>query len=134
MQKADEYAAALVEATTHMDAHAMDATLARFTALLERRGHIRLLPRIARAVEHRLARTASRNTVVVRVASHDDAHSHKDAIAADIERLDAEQLTKKVLVDHNVVGGYEVRARGIALDRTYKRRLISLYENLKRSS
>ncbi len=134
MNRADQYANALVSATRGKSATEAGQLIEHFVSFVHRRGHEKLLPRIADAYERLVAREEARETALIWVAHADEYERHRAEVAADLELLGASAERVRVVADPHAIGGYEVRAHGSSVDRTYKRRLISLFELLKRTS
>ncbi|KKS84740.1 MAG: hypothetical protein UV60_C0015G0008 [Parcubacteria group bacterium GW2011_GWA2_43_11] len=128
--KAKQYAEALfLAARTKGDAE-LDSIASQFRLLLEKKGHLALLPAIVRELDKLFAQRNSGAEIVIRVAKLTDAETLRERIEADILTLNATHLEKRILVDETLIGGYEVRAYGQRIDRTYKRSLLTLYTNL----
>lgn len=128
--KAQDYAQALFSATTDKDDASVDTILERFVELLRARAHLALLPSVLRELEKLSARMSARHTLQVAVANAEDGARFQARIEADSVALGAESLPKRIVLDPSLVGGYEVRARGQRIDRTYKRSLVELYHTL----
>lgn len=130
---AQDYAQALYTATAQKDEATQDVILTRFLALLDEKNHKKLLPRIVREFTRVVERRRTNDGVLVRLARAKDLEHFRDGIVRDTETLHARGAKVRTILDDTVIGGYEVRAFGNTIDRTYKRRLINLYETLKRS-
>lgn len=128
--KAKQYAEALFLATRDKDEAMLDRIATRFRSLLEEKGHLALLPAVIRELEKLFTQRNNAAELVIRVANTSDAETLKEKIIADIQSLGATALPTRVLVDETLIGGYEVRANGQRIDRTYKRSLLTLYTNL----
>jgi F0F1-type ATP synthase delta subunit len=128
--KAQQYAEAIFLATRNANDAELDAVAVRVGQLLEKKGHTSLLPAIVRELEKIQQKRGELEEVLIRVAKESDVAVFKNTIDTDVQQLNAIQLPKKVVLDDTVIGGYEVRAHGRRLDRTYKRSLLTLYTNL----
>lgn len=130
---ATHYAQALFEATRGKDDAGEAKAVENFIALLTSHGHTKLLPRITEEFVRIAKRRHTTTNCTVRVARRADLERYKNAIAKDTETLQATSLRQEALVDDTLIGGYEVRAQGMRIDRTHKRALITLFETLKRA-
>jgi F0F1-type ATP synthase delta subunit len=136
--KAAQYAEALYGATRTQDEAGIDHAVMRLGEILRSRGHGRLFPAIVREFEKIAEERDATVETIVRVARADDAVQHRNAIAADLALLAPASVQgqgtarERVVVDEHVVGGYEVRAYGKRIDRTFKRSLLALYNDLVR--
>jgi F0F1-type ATP synthase delta subunit len=128
-----DYAQALYRATANKDDAAQERILERFLALVVERNHTKLLPRIAHELGRVQLRRYADDGLLVRLARASDLERFRDGIVRDADLLGARGAKVKTILDDTAIGGYEVRAFGQTVDRTYKRRLINLYETLKRS-
>ena len=128
--KAKQYAEALYEATIGKDDADGDLLVSNLLTLLESRGHSVLLPAIMRELQKLTRERQSAQVSVIRVCRSADQEKFKDAISKDIQTLGASALPQHRIIDKTIVGGYEVKAFGKQIDRTYKRSLLSLYTNL----
>ncbi|HCC05208.1 TPA: hypothetical protein DEP58_02780 [Patescibacteria group bacterium] len=128
--KAKQYAEALFLATRAKSDAELDRIATQFQTLLTKRGHLALLPAVVRELDKLFAQRNNAAEIVIRVANLGDAETQNDKIEADIRTLNATPLPKRILVDTTLIGGYEVRAQGHRIDRTYKRSLLTLYTNL----
>jgi len=128
--KAKQYAEALFLATCTKSDVELDRIAAQFRSLLEKRGHLALLPAVVRELEKLFSQRNNVTELVIRVAKLTDTESLRDTIEADIRTLNATEFPRRILVDETLIGGYETRAHGQRIDRTYKRSLLTLYTNL----
>ncbi len=128
--KARYYAEALFEASRGKREEDLDVLVQRITALLEERGHRALLPAIVRELEKLSITRGSKEELVLRVAKESDVEAFMVHIEKDIQTLEAQAYTKKICIDDTIIGGYELRLRGVSIDRTYKRSLLLMYTNL----
>jgi F0F1-type ATP synthase delta subunit len=128
--KARQYAEAIFLATRNANDAEIDLVAERVSTLLQKKGHTALLPAILRELEKIEQKRGVLDEVLVRVSKESDVAVFQNKINADVQQLQATQLPIRVVVDDTLVGGYEVRAHGKRLDRTYKRSLLTLYTNL----
>lgn len=128
--KAHEYAEALYEVSLNKSDEEVTAVLTRFQTLLEERGHTNLLKTILRELEKIERRRSTSTETLVRVAKEEDATRFSENITRDIHTLGGEDVRTRIVIDETLIGGYEVRAKGQRIDRSHKRSLLTLYNNL----
>ncbi len=128
--KAREYAEAIYEASKGKSGEELDGIVSNVCALLEKKGHISILPIILSELEKIEKKRSDTNELVITVANEDDVEKQNEFIKKDISILNAENLKQKIAIDDTIVGGYELRARGLRLDRSYKRALLNMYTKL----
>jgi len=128
--KARQYAEAIHLASQDKDEAGIEAVALNLHTLLEKRGHLRLLPTIVHELEKIHAQRKDPNTVEVHVARDEDVAALRDKIEVDKQALEATEHNQSVFIDETLVGGYEVRANGTRIDRTHKHALLTLYNNL----
>ena len=128
--KAQQYAEALFLSSQNKSEEDVERIVLATIELLKEKGYIRLLPAILRELEKIQTRREETKELVVRVAQDSDVDAFKEQIQKDVETLAATSLPKKVISDNTLIGGYELRAKGARIDRTYKRSLLTLYNNL----
>jgi F0F1-type ATP synthase delta subunit len=94
---------------------------------LATRGRSALLPKIARAFARLIAREESRNTMTLTVARQKDAKSAiKEAQLVLAKDLLA-QVDLRESVDEKLIGGWRIEGRGLLVDRSWKKSLLSMY-------
>jgi F0F1-type ATP synthase delta subunit len=128
--KATQYAEAIFQASRNKSDVALEVLANNVRALLEKKGYRSLLPAIVRELEKLTLTRGAADECVIRVAKESDTVTFTTSIQKDIQTLNAEALPTRVVVDDTVIGGYEVRAKGVRIDQTYKRSLLTLYTNL----
>lgn len=128
--QAKQYAQAL---TQFIAAHPRTeaATIAtRLSALLKRRGHMQLLPRIIAEYEKETARLEKKTRVHLTVANEKEraAALQKGALIASDFGIAHNKID--VDVDSGLLGGYTLKGPGFRFDASYRSRLIALYKTL----
>lgn len=88
------------------------------------RGHLSLVPEIARIIE----RTPVRGGSVLTVADTDSEKKLNNEIQEALRILKAESLKQAVVVDPRAVGGFSLRVGSTIVDRTFRTALVSLYQ------
>ncbi|HWP61309.1 MAG TPA: F0F1 ATP synthase subunit delta [Candidatus Paceibacterota bacterium] len=104
-----------------------DAAIAMLKKELQARGRSALLPKIARAFARLADREARRNTMTLSIARQKDA---KAALKEAEKILAAQHITKTELcevVDEHLIGGWRLEGRGLLVDRSWKKSLLSMY-------
>lgn len=130
---ADHYAAAIFEATKGRGEDETNQRIAALLHLLRRNGHMKLLPRIAAAVERRIAEDARGREVELGVAQRHDRERfapmvdrYREALGVPLDASVRERF------DETLIGGFRLRTQGALVDATHKRALLDLYGKLSR--
>lgn len=91
------------------------------------RGRQSLLPKIARAFARLAAREEARSRIILSVARQKDTR----AAIKEVEKFLAEQKISDVDVceemDETLVGGWRLEGRGVLVDASWKKSLLSIY-------
>ena len=99
--------------------------LPRLVTILKRRGHIKLLPKIARNLERLLEQHTRTKTANVRVAKKTHEEKYKKEIDNARRELGLEKAT--TVLDETLIGGYVVEGGSKMIDASYKTALLKLY-------
>lgn len=91
---------------------------------MKHRGHLSLVPEIARIIE----RTPVRGGTVLTVADTASEKKFSNEIREALRTLKAEDLKQTVVVDPRAVGGFSLRAGSTIVDKTFRTALVSLYQ------
>ena len=105
-----------------------DILLANVRAVMQKRGHERLLPTVLATVLRELLATRSTRTVV-RVPDQAAYEAYKDAITAALEEHKSID-SPAIVCDGTLIGGYQVEANYHRIDASHKHVLASLYRNI----
>ncbi|MBP9749307.1 MAG: F0F1 ATP synthase subunit delta [Candidatus Pacebacteria bacterium] len=124
------YAEAYYRAAADKSVAVQETLAAKLRTLLVARGHAQLLPRILKELECIIRRRSSTAGAVVCVAHTSDFEVYKESIERDLQTLGASSLALDVRTDVAMIGGYDLRANGQRIQRTYKRALLDLYGTL----
>jgi len=124
MKKA--YVTALVESV--LAGKPVEEVLRELKALLVRRGHERLWSQVLKAAQRELEVKERRDTPELTLAKAGVVD--ESAIAAALKALGAATADYTTTVDETLVGGFTLRVRGLLLDKSYKRALLKLYEQI----
>lgn len=128
--KAQQYAEALYRAAHSHHATDAETLVERLITLVRERGHLRLLPSIAREYDTLVKVRSTSDEAHVRVARKEDYDAHGVRITRDLATLNAKDRVVRTIIDETVIGGYAVEANGSRIDRTYKRALLDMYSSL----
>lgn len=93
-------------------------------AFMKHRGHLSLVPEIARIIE----RTPLRGGSVLTLADSASEKTLSSEIQEALRVLKAENLKQTVVVDPRAVGGFSLRVGSTIVDKTFRRALVSLYQ------
>mgnify|MGYP001432838449 CR=1 FL=1 len=125
MKKA--YITALVE--TVLAGKPVESVLTQLKALMDKRGHSRLWSQVLKAAERELL-VKERRIVPSLIVAQERGVS-EDSIKEALTALGmAPQEPYHTSIDQTLVGGFTLRARGLLLDKSYKRALLKLYEQI----
>jgi F0F1-type ATP synthase delta subunit len=126
---AHRYAEALYQLTKDRPQDEAFAVYLRLKELLAVRGHARLLPAIVRHFE-RIVSRADHDRPTIVVASEHERTKHDAAITKALSDLSIDPTRVQTRIDPSSVGGFKVYTDNKQYDATYKRALISLYQQL----
>lgn len=104
--------------------------VAALKKMLDARGRLALVPKIARAFRRLAAKEANKNTLTLTVARQKDAHAaikEVEKVLADLKIADADLCE---LVDESLIGGWRLEGRGILVDKSWKNSLLSIYNRV----
>lgn len=92
-------------------------------AFMKKKGHLSLLPSIARILERE-----TRPEVTVSLSKAEDAKKYSSQIASALKEIGATEYS--IVIDPHQVGGYAVRGKSKAIDRSYRKALVSIYQRV----
>lgn len=121
------YAQALLEMLRGKALPEQEELFGRFVAYVKSRGHERLLPKIMRRLE--AARSAAKSEFIVEVGRTNEIEKYKE----EIKRLSKEYFSiepTSPVVNESLVGGYRITGKSGRVDQTYRRKLLTLFENI----
>jgi F0F1-type ATP synthase delta subunit len=98
--------------------------------LLDVRGRAALLPRIAKAFRRLAAREAGRNNFTLTVAREKDAKSALRAVEKVLTELKIADVDVCEVVDESLIGGWRLEGRGVLIDNSWKKALLSIYNRV----
>ncbi|HEY4500982.1 MAG TPA: F0F1 ATP synthase subunit delta [Candidatus Paceibacterota bacterium] len=128
MSNVDVYAEALWQTIKKGESPKKAALALKMT--LERHGRSMLLSRIPRALARIAAREERRDGVVLSLAREKDAASAHKEIAETLLKMGAKKEDIKTVIDSDLIGGWRLEGRGELIDRSHKKQLLSIYENV----
>lgn len=132
--KASWYAEALYGAlTSHTvkDVRDVEKIFTHFRKVITSRGHEKLLPLVGREFEKITLREEEKHAAYLITA--DGKHDEKWAHAYDHyvkEGILPKGAVRHNVVDETLVGGFQIRTKGVLIDGSYKRSLIELYRKI----
>lgn len=89
-----------------------------FLAVLEKRGSLKLIPRILKSLEKVLEKQFKNKTKLV-LAKNNQAKPNNINLAENV-------LTE---IDNSLIGGYKIEGDGYLIDESYKTKLLKIYRN-----
>ncbi|HYF10597.1 MAG TPA: F0F1 ATP synthase subunit delta [Candidatus Paceibacterota bacterium] len=126
------YALALALAIAGKTGAELDATLERFFALLQGKGHVTLLPHILRETERYAQLMNARDSVTVTTPVPPSA-PHIEEIQRSFAEYGVGERELVKELDTYLIGGFTIQTRDLRIDASYKRQLLELYQaTLKR--
>lgn len=126
MKLEEAYATAIYHA--HMKGIDETKLLSRLIALLKKRGHLKLLPKICRHLKGLQVKDLRRNTAAVRVAKEAHTSRYKKEIDNACKKLGITETA--VVIDDTLIGGYVVEGNNTLIDASYKDILLQLYKKV----
>lgn len=105
----------------------VETVLKNVTALLEKKGHVRLWPAVLRGVLRDLEKRS--NEIVPHVVVAKEAGANDETIKQALMTLGATS-TPNTVVDSTLIGGFLVQYKDRMIDASYKRALIDLYRKV----
>jgi len=99
----------------------------KLRAHLSTAGRMGLFPRIARAFSRLAERYERVNNLVLTVARKKDEASALRAAKKHLADVDIETKGITLQLDESLVGGWRLEGKGILLDASYRKQLLSLY-------
>ena len=130
MASSQEYARALALALDHTDPVQAEGVLTRFVALVQARGHKRLLPKIVTAFERDMDARKRMNETNVTVADAGVIKAGADEIAEHARAIGVPPEALLFVVDDTLITGYRMRTRDAIIDASGKRALLELYRTM----
>lgn len=130
MKLEESYAHALFGSTKDKSGHERDVQIKNFFALIQSKGHQRLLPKILSALTRIENKEKSRHTATILVAPKSRVEIEKEVVA-ELEKHIGNKVEYKVCEDESVIGGYTASAGGIRIDSSHKRALLNLWDKLR---
>lgn len=124
------YAQALHESVHNISEKEADTIYARFFDIMKRRGHIRLLPSIARIFLEQAKREERSTGVTLVVAQKEDTQRFMKAAEQFFSKEASGKNGVRVRVDDTIIGGYQLRTSTVLSDNSHKRHLIDMYRRI----
>ena len=97
----------------------------RLEAALRARGHLQLLPKIARALGEEERRSRRRSESVLSVAKESETASAKQQAATDIG-----DSIVRIVTDDSLIGGWVLTTPNTRVDASFKKQLLDLYHSI----
>ena len=104
--------------------------VAALKKMLESRGRSALMPKIARAFKRLAAREANRNTFTLTVAREKDAKTAVREVEKALTQLKISDVDVIESVDDSLIGGWRLEGRGLLIDNSWKKSLLSIYNRV----
>lgn len=107
----------------------VDSVLKNLKAVLESRGHEKILPKILKRTASKLEERTEKTTATVTVRAETDAEKYKEQIDRALRYLKAE-IEPRVHVDETLVGGFIAEHKNMRIDQSYKNALLKTYQKV----
>lgn len=94
---------------------------------LQDRGRLTLLSKIAKAFQRLAARETNKNTLTLSVARQQDAQTAVKEVEKVLAELSMGDIDVCEGVDESLIGGWRLEGKGLLMDKSWKRALLSIY-------
>lgn len=94
---------------------------------LSEKGREQLLPRIARAFERLAARKNAASAMTLSVARAQDAKMALKEAQSVLSEFAGKEFDLYEAIDDSLIGGWRLEGRGVLVDKSWKKSLLSLY-------
>ena len=98
----------------------------------KRRGHWGVVPHLILSLKREFADRERRKTAVVRVVREDDVPAALSALSKYAGRGSDDKRPVRVHLDDSLIGGWTIRTKNTYVDASYKRALLSIFNNVAR--
>jgi F0F1-type ATP synthase delta subunit len=103
-------------------------TLPRLKQYLEKKGLMKLYPRILRGLMEKIRRNETSGVPKVILARENDGAAYKNEIHGALQKMGMQNYD--VVVDDSIIGGFIVKGKTLQVDGSYKRTLLEAYHRL----
>lgn len=97
---------------------------------LEGRGRMALLPKIANAFQRLAAKESQKNTLTLSVARQKDFQKAVKDVENVLTELRISETDVCESVDESLIGGWRLEGKGILVDQSWKKALLSIYNRV----
>ena len=94
---------------------------------LQEKGRTALIPKIARAFKRLADRESRKNTMKLTVAREKDMRAALEAAKHVLLKEGVKETDLEASVDENLIGGWRLEGRGVLVDNSWKKSLITIY-------
>ena len=126
MTLAHHYALALDAATLNTSESGYDACIKNFIALLKRKRHYTLLPRVVKELLLIASGSKKKEATLLTVARKNDLEAALKEVSA--RGIETDQLS--TAIDDTLIGGYVYDSGSVVIDASHKQSLLQLYRKL----
>jgi F0F1-type ATP synthase delta subunit len=124
---AEHYITAVYELINNGES--IDVVLNKLHAVLKKKSHEKLYPRIVRGLLRTFERGLSRSHTTVVLARHKDKERLKTEISNTLEHFHID-TSFDTEIDETIIGGFTLKQHDRVIDKSYKRQLVALYRSL----
>ncbi len=108
----------------------VDVVLGNLKTVLVKNGHEQLHTRILKGAERELLHREALHSSSIVVAKETDLRKLRSALSAALGTLGGNAEEAAVTVDPSIIGGFIAAHDGKLINRSYKERLVSLYQSI----
>jgi F0F1-type ATP synthase delta subunit len=112
------------------EGNSFDSVLNKLTDLLRKQNKEKLLPSILSHMQKDIEAYEKSREIVVRIKDRHDYAQYQDDIRESLRVLGAQDGDEHIAEDETIVGGYSVTAYDKVVDRTYKKKLLTIYQSV----
>jgi len=107
-----------------------DVVFSNLKKVLTAKGHLTIHSQILSGVLQSLERQVVSEGSTIIVAKDADVATLTVAIVKSLEKIGGDAKTAKIVTDATLIGGYVTLHKGLAIDASYKQKLVSLYRSI----
>ena len=127
--QAEMYAQAFTDVVAGKTEQEIHSAVERLVGLLKRRGHLKLLPAISRAISRDFEKKERRQTLTLRTPKKLSSEEHKKLVSHFDAMLPKTPFhTEKI--DETLASGFVLETTTARIDGSAKRSLLTLYRNI----
>lgn len=107
-----------------------DSIALTFLKTLKKRGHLRLTKSVLKSLEKKLISEKEKQILNIEIVNEWDDKKFGEIIEGEISNNNISYKEKVVKIVPEIVGGFRIRVGNTLIDRSYRKELIEIYENV----